>query len=393
MHAPAPVSWHDPVVGPLDEIEIEGFLSIRSLRLELKQLNVLIGANGSGKSNLVAAFQLLGDIADSRLRLHVGYRGGPEALLHFGQEATKKLRLRARFGPTQYECVLQSSKDETLMFASERVSSENFDDDFGGGHYETAIDPSRGFDLGANSIARQRLTREGNGAGSDANRVVADVLRTMQSWRVFQFHDTSASAGMRKKHAIDDNRMLRPDGSNLAAVLYALRQIAPIRYRSIVDFVRSIAPFFEDFLLEPDALNTNVIRLAWRHRSSPRPFFAHSLSDGTLRYMCLATLLHHPKMPSLIVIDEPELGLHPAAVMMLSEMIRVVAHRSQVIIATQSATLLDQVAIDDVIVVDRTTGESTFHRLTGEQIKLWGDDYSLGDLWLKNVLGGLPGSP
>lgn len=360
----------------LDRIEIEGYRSIRKLRLDLKAINILIGANGSGKSNLIGAFGMLGDLVDNTLQLHVGRRGGANALLHFGVKKTKKLRIRVRFGLNEYEAVLEPSTKDRLMFASEKAAfygegdhGKPSDDDFGVGHTESALDEA---------------------ATEAPNKVADHVLRAMRGWKVFQFHDTSSSAGIKQKHAIGDNRTLQPDGSNLAALLHGLRKRAPKKYRAIVEVIRAVAPFFDDFILEPDEMDPKVIQLEWRHRSDPSYFDAHSLSDGTLRFMCLAALLLQPTKPSVVVVDEPELGLHPAAIVQLAALLRLASHDCQVIIATQSVTLLDQFASEDVIVVERSNGESKFHRLARDQVRGWLDDYSLGELWLKNVLGGRP---
>ena len=359
----------------LDCIEIEGYRSIRRLRLELKSLNILIGANGSGKSNLVGVLRLLGDLVDNQLQLHIGRRGGANALLHFGQKKTKRLRIHVQFGKNAYEAVIEPAAGDTLIFASEKAFfsgkdfSKPYDEDLGSGHKESGLDEA---------------------AAASPQRVADHCLQAMRGWRVFQFHDTSESAGIKQKHAIDDNHTLRPDGANLAALLYGLKRRAPKGYRAIVETIRAVAPFFDDFVVTPDAVDASVIQLEWRHRSDDSYFNAHALSDGTLRFMCLTTLLLQPTQPSVMVIDEPELGLHPAAIAQLAELLRIVARDRQVIVATQSVTLLDQFASEDVVVVERTNDESTFRRLAEDEVRGWVDDYSLGDLWLKNVLGGRP---
>lgn len=361
----------------LDRIEIEGYRSIKKLKLRLRAINILIGANGAGKSNLVGAFGLLGDLVDGKLQLHVGRRGGANALLHFGVKKTKKLRLRVSFGMNAYEAVLEPSAKDRLIFASEKAYFQGegehprpYVEDLGEGHRESGLEEE---------------------ADEKPNKVADHVLQAMRGWKVFQFHDTSATAGIKQKHPIGDSRTLQPDGSNLAALLFGLkRKRAPKKYRAIVDVIRAVAPFFDDFILKPDEMDPKVIQLEWRHKSDPSYFDAHSLSDGTLRFMCLAALLLQPTKPSVIVIDEPELGLHPAAIVQLAALLRLASHECQIIIATQSVTLLDQFASEDVIVVERSNGESTFDRLAKDQVRGWLDDYSLGELWLKNVLGGRP---
>lgn len=357
----------------LDSIEIEGYRSIKKAKLRLEQINILIGANGAGKSNLVGVLGLLGDLVENKLQLHVGRRGGADALLHFGVKKTKQLRIKVTFGVNDYEAVMEPSVKDRLIFASEKAyfrGERPYVEALGEGHKESGLDEA---------------------AADRPNKVADHVLKAMRGWKVFQFHDTSPTAGMKQKHAIGDNRTLQADGSNVAAVLYGLKKKKPSKkYRAIVDAVRAVAPFFDDFILERDELDPNVIQLEWRHKSEPAYFDANSLSDGTLRFICIATLLLQPNKPSVIVIDEPELGLHPAAIVQLAALLRIAAHDSQVIISTQSVTLLDQFASEDIIVVERSDGQSVFERLAKDQVRGWLDDYSLGELWLKNVLGGRP---
>jgi predicted ATPase len=178
----------------------------------------------------------------------------------------------------------------------------------------------------------------------------------------------------------------------LSAFLYRLREMKADNYRNIVDAVRLVAPFFHDFNLRPDRLNPRKIRLEWQEVGSDSYFDAHALSDGTLRFVCLATLLLQPVPPTTILIDEPELGLHPYAITVLAELFRATAHRAQLLVSTQSVTLVNQLEPQDVIVAERREGESVFRRLEDEEIATWLDDYALGELWEKNVLGGRPTS-
>ena len=355
----------------LESIEVDGYKSIRELHLELRDLNVLIGANGAGKSNLISAFGLLADLVAGRLRLHVGRRGGANSLLHFGSKQTTEVCLKVRFarGEYEYKVALSSTTDDGLLVEIESIG-------WPGGVFDLAT-----FGGEAGIVRDIPLS-----AGIHAS-AVRDLIR---GWRVHHFHDTSSSAPIKLKQDVDDNRELRADGSNLAAVLHALSHVAPAAYRRIVAATRQVAPYFDDFALDPDRLNPTKIMLGWRHRTDDSFFGPDALSDGTLRFIALATLLLQPNLPSLIVIDEPELGLHPFAIAQLAGMLRSAATRTQVIVATQSVTLLDQFTVDDVVVVDRN-GESTFRRLDEAALAEWLEDYSLGDLWLKNLLGGRPG--
>lgn len=210
--------------------------------------------------------------------------------------------------------------------------------------------------------------------------------------RVFHFHDTSASSRVRQTCYIEDNRFLMPDAGNLAAVLYRLKEKEPATYKRIVGTIKQIAPIFDDFVLAPSALNHQRILLNWRDRFSDVLFGPHMISDGTLRAMALITLFSQGQqnMPPVIVIDEPELGLHPFAINVLAGLLRKASHKCQIIVATQSASLLDHFEPDELVVVERTGQESSFVRLDPARLEEWLSEYTMRELWEKNVIGGGP---
>jgi predicted ATPase len=385
MPAPDSVEAEGQKSPALDSLEVEGYKSIRSAKIDLGAINVLIGANGSGKSNLVGLFGLLADLAEGRLQLHIARQGGASAIFHFGLKRTSELRIALRFGLGGYEAVLVPRAGDAIVFKDETTLAWT---PASTSSHATPSSPLQRLRLGAGHQETELPWHPISMA--DAFEDSKRVLDAMTSWRPFHFHDTGRSAPAKQKHKVDDNRALRSEGENLAPFLFALRTVAPGAYRRIVEAVRAVAPFFDDFIVEPDVVNSGVIQLAWRHTMDDGLFTADSLSDGTLRFICLATLLLQPALPSLIVIDEPELGLHPFAITQLAALVRAAATKAQVILATQSVTLLDQFDASEVIVADRSNGESTFRRLDESALGEWKQDYSLGELWLKNVLGGRP---
>ncbi len=360
----------------LDKIKIRGFKSIRKLELDLKPLNVLIGANGAGKSNFLSIFELLHNLANGRLQLYVGESGGAEPLLHFGSKRTKRISLSISFAsintlPLEYSCDLVPSADDSLIFEFERET----------GHVSKGI----AFATLEKGYKETKLIEE-----KRVQTFPKAILPILENLKVYHFHDTSVSAGIKKKCKIDDNMYLRTDGSNLAAYLYMLQKPSPQHYDNIIGTIRLAAPFFDDFQLRPDPLNNDRIKLEWREKGSDAYFDASSLSDGTLRFMCLATLLLQPNVPDTVIIDEPELGLHPYAIALLADMLRSASTRIQVIVSTQSVTLVNQFAPEDVIVVERDKSQSVFKRPTAKEISSWLEDYGVGDLWEKNIIGGRP---
>lgn len=350
----------------LSRIVLRGYKSIRDCDLELKALNVLIGLNGVGKSNFIGFFRLIQQMLEGKLQLYVSKQGGPDALLHFGRKKTETLSAELYFGNNGYKCALEPTQDNRMMFASEslwwNISGDRY---IGGGHFESNVD-------------------------SDQSKIKQYTIPAMKSWRLYHFHDTSESALLKQRHGVNDNAYLRPDARNLAAFLYRLQKNFPQHYQRIVKLIQFVAPFFGDFYLYPDSDNPDYIELEWTEMGEDIPFKSHQLSDGTLRFICLATVLNQPEdlQPETILIDEPELGLHPRAIGFLASMLRSASKQRQVIVSTQSVTLVNGFSIDDLIVVDRKDGLTVFQRHSEQQFEEWLKEYTVGDLWEKNLLGG-----
>ncbi|MEW6534395.1 MAG: AAA family ATPase [Candidatus Auribacterota bacterium] len=369
----------------LQKISIENFKSIRKLEnFELKNLNVLIGANGTGKSNFIQFLKLLNVIIQEDLQTYIPKSGGVDSFLYGGQKESGYIYGKLDFGSNHYEFRLEPTTENKLIFAEEIASFDNdygslSENDLGKGHFETNLHKVVK-DLSRSSIAG--YTKWG-----------------LESWKVYHFHDTSDTAKVKNGCDINDNKMLRPDASNLAAILYLLKVKYQEYYALIVDTIKLVAPFFQDFILEPDRFNSEKIRLAWKQKGTDQYFNAHHLSDGTLRFICLTTLLMQPfkkkyllglSSPATIIIDEPELGLHPYAITILGSMLKSASTKCQIIVSTQSATLLNELDPEDIIVVERQDNQSQFKRLDEKELKTWLDDYSLSELWVKNVFGGGP---
>jgi predicted ATPase len=357
----------------LAHIQVAGFKSIRDQSLDLGSLNVLIGANGAGKSNFIEVFRLLNEIVNENLQLYVGQAGGADRLLHFGRKTTEEIFIEFRFAQNAYRCKLVPATGDTLVFGEERVY-------FSRPGYDGALNSS----LGAGH--RESLLPE------EPESIAGHVVEALRNWKVYHFQDTSASARVKQTGDLADNVALRPDAGNLAAFLYRLQEKDPDTFRNLVDTVRLVAPFFGGFDLRPDRLNPDKIKLEWREKGTDTYFDANALSDGTLRFLCLATLLLQPEPPPTILIDEPELGLHPYAITVLADLFGATAERAQVIVSTQSVTLVNQLSPEDIIVVDREGSESVFRRPSSADLANWLDGYALGELWEKNVLGGRPRS-
>jgi predicted ATPase len=353
----------------LRKVRIEGFKSIACAELTLGELNVVIGANGSGKSNLIGAFRLLERVLTHNLQLYVASE--PDRFLHHGRKTTPALALDFSFDSNAYGFKLKAVQD-TLIFEYERLEYSGH-----GTHGEPIA-------------VGHKESRLEEAARSHLDRIPQHVLPNVRDLGVHHFHDTSDTSPAKQTADVDDNRHFRSDAANLPAYLYWLQEKHPIEFRHIEEHIRLVAPFFEKFVLAPSRLNERKIKLEWRQKGSEAYFDAYSLSDGTLRFICLATLLLQPNPPALILLDEPELGLHPFAIRILAEMLEAASKRVQVVLATQSVTLLDHFAPQHVIVAENDGHKTEFNRLDDERLKGWLDEFSLGELWEKNVLGGRP---
>ena len=361
----------------IDKITLEGFKSIESLvDFRLGKLNVLIGANGAGKSNFVDLFRLLRVFADEAFQEHVLDSGGGDGFLFLGPKVTNSITARLDFEANSYEFTLKPTASGTLQVATEKGAF--------GGHWK----PIGSGNLESQLKSNWRLINPENTSGW---RVPHYIYESVSSWTVYHFHDTSSLAPMRRDQSLHDKETFRHDASNIASYILGLKLSNPDSYALIRDTVRLIAPFFDDFLLRIQKRGTEEqVRLEWRQRGSDFPFQPNHLSDGTIRFICLAVALLQPDPPATIVIDEPELGLHPFAISMLADLIKSASERTQVIISTQSPTLLDHFSAEDIVVVNRRQGRSTFERLDAESLSAWTEDYSLGELWQKNVVQGGP---
>ena len=362
----------------LDYVTVRGFKSIAGIeKLETRRLTVLVGPNGSGKTNFIGVFSFLNAIREGGLQNYVARAGGADKVLHSGSRVTERLHVHISFRNQmdQYEINLEPNGADELVPSSEFVYFWNKSED---------DQPC--------SNAIERTGREAGISGQHEHGVARYVRRHLDSWRLYHFHDTGTASPLKKTADVHDNRHLRPDGANLAPFLHFLREKHEGAYRLIVGTVRQVAPFFQDFVLEPLRLNPEKIRLEWKHAGTDAYFDAASLSDGTLRFMALATLLLQPAAyrPSVILVDEPELGMHPCAITLLASLMKSASTDSQVIVSTQSSLLLDHFEPEDVLVADRVDGATRLKRLESSRLKSWLEDYSLGQLWEKNELGGRP---
>lgn len=351
------------------EVRIQGFKSFRDASVSLQDgVNLLLGANGAGKSNFIGFFRFLNRLIEQELYLHTGLSGGASALLHKGPPASTELAARLHVGNNDYEFTLtRTEQEDRFVFVRELAEWA--------GHVRIPTP------AGANESSLK----------SRVSPISAYTFDYLAGIRVFHFHDTSPDAPVMSSESKDNSIGLAGDARNIAPFLLQLRENDRVVYEHICATIRLIAPFFADFVLVPD--RAGRVSLRWRQVGLPEDTFGPAaFSDGTLRFVCLATLLNQPDdfLPKLILIDEPELGLHPHAIQILADMLKSTGARTQLIVATQSAFLIDQFSPESVVVVEREENASVLKRLRGEDWQHWLERYTLGEIWRKNLLGGTP---
>lgn len=342
----------------MDKITIKGYKSIKDLELELKPINILIGSNGSGKSNFLSFFSFLRIIYQKSLQNFV--MGDTEKILHKGFKITKKIECFLKFRKNGYSFELVNNKGN-FIFSKEGLWYDNNPMEISNNSKET--------NLHTQTIYRANY-----------------IKRYLSGVQKYHFHDTGNDSPFHKKTNINkDGIVLYSNGSNLASVLYKIKVENPKIYQRIIASIESIAPYFFDFFLEPE--NNGSIGLFWKNKYSEQIYDSYDLSDGTIRFIALATLLLQPKLPETLIIDEPELGLHPFAIAKLAGLVKSASQKGcQIIMATQSVEFVNHFTPEDIVAVDNRNGESYFERLDEEKLSIWLEEYSIGDMWKQNII-------
>jgi len=376
--------------GALTRVKLFGFKSIKSAELDFNNLNVFIGANGSGKSNFISLFQMVGYFlkAADGLSEYVGKNGGASSLMHFGTAVTNTIEAQLDFntsvGENVYSFELGTQQGNRLFFKDERVSFNSHT------HTDKKINPLIALGSGGESSRLLQINSDDAKFSEDHKKTMSAIRSIMRKWCFYQFHNTAKDAFIRSASHKNDNSFLRSDGGNLSAFLYMLQNRFPVVFSSIINTMRQIAPFIDKVELSEEYASPYV-RLKWSEKQYSDYFLDVSqMSDGTLRAFALVTLLMQPEKPPVICIDEPELGLHPEAILIIGDLIKIAAEKSQIIISTQSPKLIDCFEPEDIVVVDRDKAGTCFSRLDNEKYKIWFDEYSISETWDTNIFGGRP---
>jgi predicted ATPase len=354
----------------MDYIEIKGYKSIKEALVKLKPINILIGANGAGKSNFISFFEFLNKLYNQNLQEYIALAGGEEKFLHKGSKIAQSIEALIKFETYSYKFEINKGRGNFVFVEELLFSNDN-----------------KGI-LSTNDISSFNV--ESNVKTSDA-QFAKEVSQNLNSFKKYHFHDTSSNSPFNKVSNIgNDIYFLYEKGDNLAAFLFNIKETNTIVYNRIIKTIQSIAPYFSDFFFQPN--ENGFLRLQWQDKYSSTVYGATDLSDGTIRFIALTTLFMQPHLPQSIIIDEPELGLHPFAINKLAGMVQSAAEKGcQVILATQSTDLISHFEPEDIITVDQINGESVFNRLDETALEIWLENYTLDDLWKRNIIkGGQP---
>lgn len=361
----------------IEQVSIENYKSIHAAKIPLGDLNVLIGSNGVGKSNFISFFELVQKMLDQNLGSYILERGGIERFLYQGSKHSDYIS-----GLIDFDNI------NAFFFKLKPTIDNKAFIEYSGDYFNGIEDDEKDYNKWHKRIYDTALEESKIKQSNDKGAIY--LKKYIKSLIVYHFHDSSKNSPMRRECAISENENLKHDGSNLAAFLYRLQETEPKSLRLIEGVIRSITPYFKNFRLQPNRINPNTIKLEWEESGSDIYLDGQSFSDGTIRFIALATVLLQPNLPDTIIIDEPELGLHPSAINKLAALIAKASKKTQVIVATQSVNLVDCLEPEDILVVDRKDNQTVFNRLSSEDLSAWIDDYSMGEIWEKNVIGGQP---
>ena len=373
--------------GRINRFSVKGFRSLKDVgTISFPDLAVIIGSNGAGKSNCIKFFEMLSFMLRSQnLSEFVAKNGGADDQLFMGARKTPQMeaeiRIKTERGFNDYKFTLTHAASSTggrLMFVDEAFRYSN--PDYPGEAPWIQLDSGTS-EAGIVDFIQRPDIEPGS---QKTARIVVNLLKNCMT---YQFHDTSTHSFLKQEWDEDDNRFMRSHGGNLAPILLRLKNEDIKRYKLVIRQIQRVLPSFGDFELEP---LHGKIALRWQHKYGDKTIGAHLTSDGSLRLFCLMTLLNlsSDMLPDVLFLDEPELGLHPHAITLVSEMLRKISQTQQVFVATQSPYLVDCFDLENIIVAQLTEGATHLKTFDQAAYQQWLDDeYQVSDLWLKNIIG------
>jgi predicted ATPase len=375
-------------------IHVEGFRRLHNVNLPLKPLNVMIGANGAGKTSLLDVFSIMSASAEGNLAAAMSEQGGIAAnltggdarwiscLLATAPPERPELRYRIAIKPrgAGYEIV-----DEMLcdVLEDEHRFHEYIKSQHGKVQYrfpgESLQAPSWEFD--AHETAISQTSRE--------FRVAEEFRKQLASSTHYHVLSVEPRSPVRMPQPLRPAMLPGVDGEDLVSCLFYLQQTDRDRFEMIEDTLRAGFHDFERLDFPPVAAGT--LAMTWRDRNFTQPLFMHQLSEGTLRFLWLVTLLYSPGLTALTLIDEPEVSLHPELLSLLADVMREASSRTQLIVATHADRLVRFLQVDEVVALDvGEDGLATATRASDLDLERWLDEYTLDEVWRMGRMGARP---
>jgi len=378
------------------QLEVRGYRRLRQVELQLAPLNVLIGANGVGKSSVLDAVDLLAASAEGSLENAISEAGGISSLLTLdGRTDSLRFSLQLPIGtdqPLKYELNISREgvgygiRREQLTQRQDLMLPDPF----------KFIDSRAGHVLYHDPVEKNLVRPNWDYKATEtALSQVPRMYQTPEKFRqllasssaLYHSLDVSFRAPVRLPQPLQPANTPGSDGSDLLPCLYTMRETDRDRYEAVEDALRIAFPTFERLDLPPAAAGR--LTLGWKDRNFTQPIYPHQLSEGTLRFLWLATLLQSPGLPAVTLIDEPEVSLHPEMLRLLAELLREASSRAQLIVATHSDRFVRFLQPKELVVCDLAEdGGMLVRRASDLDLDGWLADYALDELWSMGRLGG-----
>jgi predicted ATPase len=378
------------------QLEVGGYRRLRQVEMQLAPLNVLIGANGVGKSSILEVVDLLAASADGSLENSISEAGGISSLLTL-DDRTDALRFSLEMpsadpAPIKYE-VRISREGVGYAIRREALTQQQQPDQ----PIPFKFIDATGAQVHYHDPAQRRLVRPNweYKATETALSQVPKMYQTPEKFRqllasssaLYHTLDVSFRAPVRLPQPLQPANTPGSDGADLLPCLYTMRETDRDRYEAVEDALRAAFPTFERLDLPPAAAGR--LTLAWRDKNFTQPIYPHQLSEGTLRFLWLATLLQSPGLPVVTLIDEPEVSLHPEMLRLLADLMREASSRSQLIVATHSDRFVRFLQPEELVVCNLAEDGGMFVRRASDlDLDGWLADYALDELWSIGRLGG-----
>ncbi len=375
------------------QLTVKGFRRLVDIDIALRPLTVMIGVNGVGKSSLLESLSLLSSSAEGKLRERISEMGGLTALMTIDKAPILTLGTQIEVeadAPLSYSITLAPSG------AAYRIQEELLCQQRNPGPPPLKHIESRGVDIRYYDPDHGALTRptwDHSPLESSLSQVPKmfqrpeDLRRRLASATLYHVLNVDPRAPVRLPQTMQPADLPGADGETLVSCLYYLRETDRIRFEAIEDALRAAFPSFERLEFPPVAAGT--LAMAWRDLSFTKPLYTHQLSEGTLRFLWLVTLLQSPGLPSICMIDEPEVSLHPEMLSLLADLLREASSRSLVVVATHSDRLIRFLKPEEVLVVDmQEDGTASTTWADALDLDAWLDEYTLDEVWRMGRMGG-----